>query len=621
MCGLAGFVFSSKHLYNQESLLNSMLDHIAHRGYDNRGVYYSSTDSYYLGLGHNRLSIIDTSSRANQPYHFDGLSIVFNGEIYNYQELWNLLKENGYSIDTLSDTEVILKLFHLFKEKAFSYLNGMFAIVIYDSHYNMLYLVRDRMGVKPLVYYVDEEHLYFSSEMKSFFKEIPRLKQIVINPALLNNYFKYGYINSFDSIFTNIKKVKNGQILTFDLSDYSCRSKFYWELDNYCGETIDSIEVAYSELRKLVVSSIKYRLVSDVGYGIFLSSGVDSNLVMNVILSGKPKNLYSYTYQGINNESNEDTVDYNRSFVSQKYVQLSDDQLWDYYKKLCLSYDEPFSDPATVGLYGLAKCARETNKVILVGDGGDELLGGYQFYEQLYYYTRPSRKLWWVRKLYKPFTFALDWVFNNYPLAKRLNRIHLYHTILKYDNLHDIIYALENRFVPIVDKIAGTEHVDEYFDFKNKNSIKSFLNYKIRTELIHQLNYKTDIAGMLQTIEIREPLLDYRLFELQQRFSDSMFYDRSKGVGSKYLYRRILSSLNVDLGKLKKKGFKVDLDRVFKANIKEIDALINSHVSSYVNLEYIKYIWEKYKKSEVDFVIMNRIISFVIWEKNLTNRI
>lgn len=621
MCGVAGFTFKTKHSYNKELLLDTMLEQIAHRGYDNRGTYFYAHDDYQLGLGHNRLSIIDTSSRANQPYHFDNYSIIFNGEIYNYQELWDELKRNGYTIDTTSDTEVILKLFHLHKEKAFSFLNGMFAIIIHDNISNTLHFIRDRMGVKPLVYYADDEHIYFSSEIKSFYKGIPANKSISINKEIINNYFKYGYVNSFDSIFTNIKKVKNGQIVSFDLNTFTCKETFYWELNKVKGDKIDNIDDAYTKLREVVDSAVKYRLVSDVGFGIFLSSGIDSNLVMNVLLTEKPQAVNSYTYQGVNNESNEDALVYDPNVVKQQYVQLSDEQLWEYYKKLCIMYDEPFSDPATVGLYGLSQKAKETNKVILVGDGGDELLGGYQSYEELYYYTRPSKKLSAIRMLYKPFAFLLNWFFNKYPLAKHVNRIHLYHTILKNNNLFDIIYELENRFVPLIEKLTNTSVPKEQIHAENKNSIISFLNYKVKTELIHQLNYKTDIAGMLHTIEIREPLLDYRLFELQQRFADNILYDKTKDVSNKFLYRKILKSYNEKITELKKKGFKVDLDRVFKSNKTEIDTLINSHESSYMNMDYVKFIWNKYKNAEVDFVVMNRILSFLFWEKNLINRI
>ncbi len=621
MCGVAGFVFKNKHGYDNKILLDTMLEQIAHRGYDNRGTYFYTQKNYQLGLGHNRLSIIDTSSRANQPYHFDNLSIIFNGEIYNYQELWDDLKMNGYSIDTTSDTEVILKLFHLHKEKAFTFLNGMFAIIIHDNTNDKLYLVRDRMGVKPLIYYSDNEHIYFSSEIKSIYKGIPTNKEISLNKELIHNYFKYGYINSFDSIFTNIKKVKNGQIVCFDLNTFQSNESFFWELDKVKGDKIDDIDIAYTKLQEVVVSAVKYRLVSDVGFGIFLSSGIDSNLVMNVILSENPNEVNSYTYHGVNNESNENAIIYNPQVVKQQYVQLTDEQLWDNYKKLCGLYDEPFSDPATVGLYGLSKKAKELNKVILVGDGGDELLGGYQSYEELYYYTRPSKKLSTIRMFYKPVAFILNWFFNKYPLAKHVNRIHLYHTILKQPNLFDIIYELENRFVPLIEKLTDTKVESDSTQADNKNSIISFLNYKVKSELIHQLNYKTDIAGMLHSIEIRDPLLDYRLFELQQRFSDNILYDKSKNVTNKYLYRKILGSYNEKLSECKKSGFVINLDRVFKNNANEIDAIISNHASNYLNPQYVNLIWNKYKNNEVDFVIMNRLLSFILWEKNLKNRL
>ena len=620
MCGLAGFVYNSKNTYDYEEILDNMLEQIAHRGFDNRGTYFSTHLDYQLGLGHNRLSIIDTSYRANQPYHFANYSIVFNGEIYNYKELWDELKINGYSIDTTSDTEVIIKLFDLHKEQAFKLLNGMFAIVIHDKTNDILYMVRDRMGVKPLIFYIDNEHLYFSSEIKSIYKKIPKNLDITINIDLLNNYFKYGFVNSFDSIFSNIRKVKNGQIISVCLKEFVISESFYWELDKVSGEKIDNIDVAYNEVRQVVDSAVKYRLVSDVGFGIFLSSGIDSNLVMNVILSDSPELVNSYTYQGANSFINEKVIAYDDNLVKQMYVKLSDDDLWRDFKHLCLKYDEPFADPATIALYGLSRKAKDLNKVILVGDGGDELLGGYNFYEQIYYFTRPSIKWNFFKRLYKPFSNILDWFFKKIPHLKHMDRIHLYHSILKSKSLLDLIYLLENRFVPVIEKITNSSLNLEPQERNNSNSLLAFLNYKTETELIHQLNYKTDIAGMLQTIEIREPLLDYRLFELQQRFSDNIFYDKQKNIRNKFLYRKILSSYNSN-HKFKKKGFIVDLDRVFKINSKEIENFLDNHESEHINLPYIKSIWAKYKNGGVDFVIMNRILSYLFWESNLKNRI
>jgi asparagine synthase (glutamine-hydrolysing) len=621
MCGIAGFVYSNKYKYDEHILLNNMLDKITHRGYDNRGTFFSTTNYYNIGLGHNRLSIIDTSERANQPFHFDDLTIIFNGEIYNYKELGDLLLKNGYLLDTTSDTEIIIKLFHLYEERMLSLINGMFAIVLYNSKKNKIYLIRDRMGIKPLVYYKDDDHFYFSSEIKSFYKDIPRSKHMDIDKNLLNNYFKYGYINSFDSIFSNVKKVQNGQILTFNLDNFSHFENKFWTLEKSENVIIDNIDEAYLKLKNVLSSSVKYRLVSDVGYGIFLSSGIDSNLVLNYILSFNNNEINSYTYSGINSDENENAIQYDPNIVKQEYVELTNSQIWEYYKELCMKYDEPFSDPATIGLYGLAKIARIKNKVILVGDGGDELLGGYQSYELLFNCTRNNKKIKILRNIYKNISFLLDWFFQKYPLANHLNRVYLFHIILKFDNLFDIVQELENRFSPVIEKLTGHKNYYEKMKSLNKNSFVTFLNYKVNSELVHQLNYKTDIAGMLQNIEIREPLLDYRLFELQQSFSDCIFYDKRKGVGRKYLFRKILSSFNTKLFKLEKKGFQVDLKNVFKENISEIDSLVNNHTSSMIDMDYVKNIFEKFKKSKVDFVIINRILSFILWEKNLKNRI
>lgn len=621
MCGIAGFVFSSKHNYDKNFILDSMLENISHRGYDNRGKYFNKNNNYNLGLGHNRLSIIDTSSRANQPYHFENYSIVFNGEIYNYMELWEELKTHGYTIDTKSDTEVILKLFHLYKEKSISFLNGMFAFVIYDSSNDLLYMVRDRMGVKPLVYFIDNEHLYFSSEIKSFFKNIPKNINISIDDKLLNNYFKYGYINSFDSIFTNVKKVKNGEIVTINLVDFTVTTSKYWNLDKITGKKIDNINEAYNEIQKIVNSAIKYRLISDVGFGIYLSSGIDSNLLMNTIITNTSTKINSFTYHGLDSLSNEKTFPYNSRYVNQINVVLSDYDLWESYKHLCKNYDEPFSDPATVALYGLSKHAKKINKVILVGDGGDELLGGYSSYEELYNYTRPKLYLKIIRILYKPVSPIIDWFFKKFPFAKHTNKIHLVHNLLKYNNLFDIMYELENRYNSVIEKITNLKNIDKPIKTENKNSLLSFLKYKIETELIHQLNYKTDIAGMMQTIEIREPLLDYRLFELQQRFADNIFFDKSKGINNKYLYRKLLLSYNSDFKKIKKTGFKVDLDKIFRIYSDEIEELINNYNSKFLNIDFVKDIWKKYLNDKVDFVFMNRIISFLYWEQNLINRL
>jgi hypothetical protein len=166
--------------------------------------------------------------------------------------------------------------------------------------------------------------------------------------------------------------------------------------------------------------------------------------------------------------------------------------------------------------------------------------------------------------------------------------------------LFDVVSQLENRFVPAIKKLTNSEFNDCVQEAFHKNDLISFLNHKIKTELIHQLNYKTDIAGMLNTIEIREPLLDYRLFEFMQRISEKMIFDKSKNIRDKYLYKKVLESYNNNLGGLKKRGFINNFDNVFKKNILEIDELIYNHKSDMIDIEYASYIWNKYKNSSIN---------------------
>ena len=232
MCGIAGFI-TKKKIKNPESILKEMLELIAHRGKDNRGIYidknYNLKKTY--GIGHNRLSVIDLSEKGNQPFFYNNYIISFNGEIYNYKELRNELIEHGHNFDSSSDTEVIIKLFETFREKSFKKLNGMFAIIIYDLESQKIYLVRDRMGVKPLVYYRNNESFLFSSELKSFYA-FPHFKNnILIRKKMLANYFKFGYVNSFESIIDGVYKVENGSILIYDVNTGKIKKKKYWELN------------------------------------------------------------------------------------------------------------------------------------------------------------------------------------------------------------------------------------------------------------------------------------------------------------------------------------------------------------------------------------------------------
>ncbi|MEJ7691771.1 asparagine synthase (glutamine-hydrolyzing) [Daejeonella sp.] len=622
MCGLAGFI-SKNAGFDFSMILDSMLMRIAHRGKENRGVFIDSThERHVVAIGHNRLSIIDTNSRANQPYRYDNLVIAFNGEIYNYKELTPILVSKGYYLDTTSDTEVIVKLFHCFGAESIELLNGMFAISIYDIVKQKIFLIRDRMGVKPLVYYYDNNSLLFSSEIKSFFKNPLIEGGLAVNPALLARYFKYGYVNSFDSVFHQVAKVENGQIVTLELETFSIQKSYYWQLNDpsRSANSINTIEKAEEAIEPLLKSSVNYRFVADVGVGIFLSSGIDSNLVMNIALDNGVNSINSFTYKNAAKNFNEETIPYDDR-VTQYDVAFSESELWQDFKFLCANYDEPFSDPATLGLYSLSKFAKDYNKVILVGDGGDELLGGYQFYETIYYATRKNSK--WANIPLPYFLIApiADIIFNKKFHSKYLDRLSIYHAFLRGKSIKDVIIFTENRYDTFSKQLTGHTGGDDYRNFDLENDFLSFLNYKTSTELVHQLNYKTDIAGMLNTIEIREPFLDFRLFELQQRFSEKIFLDKDNGINNKFLLRNMLDNYDNRFNGIKKAGFKVDLESLFKQNLIELDSLIVNYKSGFVDEDYVKFLWKGYLGGKVNFMIINRLISFILWDEDLKYKI
>jgi asparagine synthase (glutamine-hydrolysing) len=614
MCGITGF-YTKKNNFDSEIILNNMLELISHRGKNNRGIYVdiNPDSNETFAVGHNRLSVIDLSDSGNQPFLYKDYIISYNGEIYNYEELRNNLIERGYSFNSSSDTEVIIKLFEAYGKKSFEKLNGMFAIVIYNKKTQKLYLTRDRMGVKPLLFYKDNDSFLFSSELKSFYA-FPNFKQNCgIKKNMLANYFKYGYINSFDSIIEGVHKVENGSFLIYDLQKNEVEKRKYWILSNVKElEKLNKTDYITKDLFDLLKSSVSLRLVSDLPVGLFLSSGIDSNLVLNLSLLSGLKKLDTYTLRSIDYEDND--LAYNNK-VNRNFITTDLNNIWKDYKYLCSKYDEPFSDPATIGLFQLSKSASKFNKVIMVGDGGDEILAGYSTYKL--FASINSLKFRVARLLYKPFHPFVKLYITKFVESKTSKRLSHYHSILSSKSISNIQKLRENFYNSFTKRIVGDVFPDSAELNNNEDNILTNLNYKTSSELIHQLNYKTDIAGMLNTVEIREPLLDYRLFEFQQRISIDFFNNMVKNKESKFFFRKILNDkFNIDTSTLQKKGFHVRLEQAFKENINEINSLIMNHKSINIDMNYVGKTWGLWKTGNVDFTIINRIVTYILWEKN-----
>jgi asparagine synthase (glutamine-hydrolysing) len=620
MCGIVG-ICTSHPLAAKDNIIEKMLESISHRGRDNRGVYYEKPKGTKktIGVGHNRLSVIDLSKSGNQPFEYKNLVLTFNGEIYNYMELKSDLGRRGYSFDSESDTEVIVKLYHCYGLNGFKKMNGMFALSIYDKNKNIFILVRDRLGVKPLYYFNDEDMFLFSSEMKSF-KQYPEYqKKVQVRRESLASYFKYGYVNSFNTVINLVKKVENGTILTFKIEDGRIETHQYWSLSE-CSSTptIDDEQEATEELYEITKSSASLRLVSDVPVGLYLSSGIDSNLVLNLLLKGGLQKLSTITLKSIDYEENNLIYD-NR--VSREYLSNSIETIWSDYKYLCTMYDEPFADPATIGLYQLSKYAAARGlKVVMVGDGGDEILAGYSTYKKILSFRSDSKIAQIGKRIYQQLGPLWSRQIENIVQTRLGSRLNLYHSLLSSSDLLCGQIMRDNMYDTMCKKLIGKTDT-QTIDFRRTNhEILDLLNYKTNSELVHYLNYKTDIAGMLNTVEIREPLLDYRLFEFQQRISLKLFKEMITSEDSKVLFRSIMKEkLGVDLKNVQKKGFHVNIEDAFLRNTHEIEDILNSHVSQYLDMNYALELWRGWLNKKVQFLIVFRILSFILWEDSFIN--
>ncbi len=380
MCGICGEIRFDDSVIDQ-STKDSMMDAISARGPD----YSSHYSNQSVFLGHHRLSIIDTSSKSNQPLFDEQLSliIVFNGVIYNYVSLRESLKKKGYIFESSGDTEVILKAYHFYGEKCVEYLDGVFAFCIYDLNNKKFFIARDRFGIKPLYYKINNKYFSFSSSMQSLLsKDLGEINQEAVN----YHFFLHSVVPAPNTLFDNIFKLEPGYFILIDNNDKITRKKYY-SIDNLPliifkdeGEIIEAIDYH-------LLNAIKKRLsTSDVPVGILLSGGLDSSLI--TAMASKHKlaeiNTYSIGFQSINEEQGDEF--YFSDLVSNNYsnnhhkIKIGNDQLFDNLDMVIENMPEPMSSQDASAFFLLAREVSKKQKVVLSGQGADELFGGYPWY-------------------------------------------------------------------------------------------------------------------------------------------------------------------------------------------------------------------------------------------------
>jgi asparagine synthase (glutamine-hydrolysing) len=540
MCGIAGFISLQKNYSPQQ--LKQASDTMSYRGPDADGFYFSADN--IVGLAHRRLSIIDLSNAANQPmFSADGrYCIVFNGEIYNFNELKLLLKDGGQSLKTTGDTEVIVELFAQMGNAFFSKLNGMFAFAIYDLAQNQLTVCRDHVGIKPLFYYIDSNTVVFASEIKVIKSLLGN--KLLVNKAAIPYFLHVGFIPQPQTIFQQVYKFPSASYATINCTAAGIASmqsaiKPFWQLASAIEQTTHKNElVCKKDLNNLLLDAVEKQLVSDVPIGTFLSGGIDSSLVTALaanINKGSAINTFSIAIDdGKYNESKFAKAVATHLHTNHHEFAVKEKEVMELVDKIIPAYDEPFADSSALPTMMVSRLARQHVTVALSGDGGDELFHGYGMYS-------------WANRLSNPY---LDFV--KRPLAaitstmnSRFQRIGQMFDVPNNKHLYSHIFSQEQYYFK--EKELQDLLVEPIFNF---NAINQKITFNRTLSAVEQQSYwdfehylkddllvKVDRASMQYSLESRVPLLDYRLVEFAYNVDGAL---KINNGAMKYLLKEVL---------------------------------------------------------------------------------
>ena len=526
MCGITGFCDFSKTL-SQEVLVN-MTNTLAHRGPDAHDTSLTEEKNCLLGLGHRRLSILDLSDRGKQPFRRDNLTIVFNGEIYNFIEIRNELKQLGFSFTTDTDTEVILVAYKVWGMESLKKFVGMFAYALYDHEKSIFLLVKDRVGVKPLYYYYDNKTLIFGSELKAFHQN-PAFKK-AINTNALSLYLKYSYIPTPHCIFQNTYKIKPGHYLQFNLQNKTHQEIKYWDVVDAYNQPKLSIgyEDAVEETDKILTKAFNYRMVADVPVGVFLSGGYDSSAVAAILQKNRTEKIKTFTIGFHEQKFNEATeakkiADYLGTDHTEYYCTAKD--ATEVFHNLPFVYDEPFADNSVVPTILVSQLARKKVTVALSGDGGDEIFAGYNKFKQAVGYTKNlpivfQSILAGGMKVINP--KYIPYFSKTYNFASRYEKMRdIWSSHSPYVALKCISHYITQNETRSILK-ADFDDLETYFDIApllndSNDELNKLLAIDYKTFLLDNNLVKIDRASMSVGLEGREPFLDQHIIEFVSR--------------------------------------------------------------------------------------------------------
>ena len=567
MCGICGQVVLDKDESASEALVASMLGTIRHRGPDDDGIHVTRS----AVLGHKRLSIIDLNT-GKQPIANEDQSVwvVFNGEIYNYKDLRRDLIARGHKFRTATDTEVIVHLYEEHQEACVDKLRGMFAFAIWDERNQKLLLARDRVGIKPVYYALNQRRLIFASEIKALL--VDKSVRRDVDPEAIDRFLTFQYLPGEKTLLRDVQKLEAGHFLVVQGGRAEIRQ--YWDLTFGGGGHEIDLKAKTAELVELTRETVRDHMISDVPVGVLLSGGVDSTALLSFVVEESPKPVETFTV-GFEGRSFADERPFARlaaeRFGSRHHeMTISAMDFMDFLPKYVWHMEEPVCEPPAVALYYVSKLASQHVKVLLSGEGGDEAFAGYQNYRNFLWLERVKRLGW-------PVTGALASVLNHLGCIVGVQRARKYSTLMKL-RLEDYYYGRTwdplNGFGHLngnghnLPSEGSTRLIRKLFGrVGSQGTLNQMLYVDSKTWLPDDLLVKADKMTMANSVELRVPFLDHRVLEFAAHLPESA---KVRGLTTKYILKRAFEGrIPPEIISRPKTGFPVPYDAWFKEELRE----------------------------------------------------
>ncbi|WP_017303182.1 asparagine synthase (glutamine-hydrolyzing) [Spirulina subsalsa] len=630
MCGICGVVYGERDRPVDPGLIGRMTTAITHRGPDQEGYYVQNN----VGLGSRRLSIIDLAGGQQPIYNEDKtICVVFNGELYNYRELTRSLTRLGHKFYTATDTEVLVHAYEEFGDEFLEYLNGMFAFALWDSRKQRLLIGRDRMGIKPLYYTLQDNALIFGSELKTILT-YPGISRN-IDLVALNEYLSFEYIPTPRSIFQNIAKLPPGHALSF--YDGQLKIWQYWDVNLSRSEKIKPKQAKdyQRELLGVLRNAVEKEMVSDVPVGVLLSGGLDSSTVAALMTEIAPGNVKSFSIRF--DDPSFDESNYARQVAHHLQTQhyeltLTPKLTLDLVPQMAKFLDEPLGDSSFIPTFLLSQFTRHHVKVALGGDGGDELFAGYstlqahrlvEYYEALLPgFIRHRFIPWLVDRLPVSFdNISLDFKLRRFIAGRGIPIIMRHHQWLGSFNLEQKQKLLQ-PWTQLAEK--DTYHIafQHQHNSQAQEAVNQLLYCDLKMYLEGDILPKVDRASMANSLEVRVPLLNHTLVEYVAQIPHSM---KLHGLTTKYILKQTMKNhLPPQVSRRSKKGFNMPVAKWFTSDLRplleEMLSPTRLQAEGFFNVSYVQKLLREHLQGKQDHrKLLWTLLVFELWYEHWGN--